>query len=152
VRPLLTTLLLLAGAVWVGGVLVIPLVTRAAWQTLPEGQRIAFFQRFGRLYGVVGAVSLVVAFSCAGVLLAGHPVDATLIASWVTGVLLVIATVVGVLQARQMTALRSAAAAAPDAEPRPRVTTAGRAATALRAVIAVLTLLLVIEGVLLATA
>ncbi|HEX5535154.1 MAG TPA: hypothetical protein VFX33_15545 [Actinomycetales bacterium] len=150
-RQLVTTLLLLAGAVWVGGVLVIPLVTRAAWQTLPDGLRIAFFQRFGRLYGMVAGVSLVLAFACAGVLLAGHPFDATLIAGCVTAVLLVIATVVGVLQARHMTALRSAAVRAPDQATRSRLTTAGGAATALRAVIAVLTLLLVIEGVLLAT-
>ncbi len=149
---LLATLLVLAGAVWVGGVLVIPLVNRAAWQTLTEGQRIAFFQRFGRLYGVVAAVSLAVAFSSAGALLAGHQVDATLIAGLVTAVLLVVATIIGVLQARHMTALRSAAARWQDAARRSRVATAGRAATALRAVIAVLTLLLVVEGVLLATA
>jgi hypothetical protein len=100
----------------------------------------------------VAGVSLAVAFACAGALLVGHEVDATLVAGCVTAVLLVIATVIGVLQARHVTAVRTTAVRSPGEAPRARVTTAGRAATALRAVIAVLTLLLVIEGVLLATA
>ena len=76
--------------------------------TLPPAERIAFFRGLGRSYGVVGGLSLLVALGTGAALLGGRTWSATLTITTLAAATLVVATVVGVVQARRMTRLRHA--------------------------------------------
>lgn len=110
----LVGLLVLAAAVWIGGFATLIVVTRATTRTLAPDTRITFFTALGRSYGLVAGIALVVASAIGAVLLFSQPWTVLSTAIVVTGVVLVCATVVGVIQARGMTRNRRRSLADPD--------------------------------------
>ena len=137
----------LASAIWVGGLVAIFVVARAASATLEPAQRVAFFRALGRAYGIVGCVALVVSLASGAALLGGHPWDGLLLASALVAVALLAATATGMAQARAMTRLRRRlVAASGGADLEARVRSGARLAAALRGAIAALTLALVVLG------
>lgn len=153
----LVTVFVVASSVWVGGSAVIVVVVRAARRTLAPAERVELFRALGRGYGIVGGIALALALGTGAVLVSDHPWDGPLIATAVVAGSLVIATAVGVVQARRMTRLRRAALQQPqDGAVRDGMAGAvrrgARTAAVLRTAIAVLTLALVVLGALLVTA
>jgi len=137
----------LAASIWVGGLVAIFVVARAASGTLEPAQRVEFFRALGRSYGIVGSVALLVALASGAVLLDGHPWDGLMVAAVVVAGALLLATVAGMAQARAMTRLRRQAVAQVGGEPLdPRVRKGAIVAAILRACIGVLTLALVVLG------
>ncbi len=104
--PLLTVELITA-SVWVGGMVCMAIVARAARGVLDETSQVAFFRSVGRRYGIVGTTSLLVAIA-AGIALSWPPASwsGAIVGALILAGLLVVATVVGMMQARAMTALR----------------------------------------------
>lgn len=151
VDTVLGGLLVLATAVWVGGLIALIVVARVARATLGPAERVAFFRRLGRVYGVVAAAALVLGLACGAVLLRDHRWDGVLIATTVAAAALVAATVVGVLQARLMTRLRQRALSSPgDPVLTDRVRRGARTAGILRGLIGILSFALLALGVVLA--
>jgi uncharacterized membrane protein len=140
----------LAASIWVGGLVAIVVVARAASATLEPAQRVAFFRALGRSYGVVGSVALLVALATGALLLRDHPWDGLLIATAVAAAALLVPTAVGIAQARAMTRLRRRALAEPSEAIDARVRRGAALAGALRGAIALFTLVLVVLGAALA--
>lgn len=146
------TVFTLASCIWIGGYVAIAVVARAATRTLNPGQRVDFFRALGRSYLRVGLPALVVALGTGAVLLDGHDWDGPVIAAVVVAACLVLSLVWGVVQARRMTRRRAAALAAPqDSRAAEDVRRGARGATALRAVIGLLSVALVVLGSVLAS-
>jgi uncharacterized membrane protein len=143
----------LAASIWVGGLVVIFVVARAASATLDPATRVAFFRSLGRRYGVVGSVALLVALATGALLLRGHPWDRLLIATAIVAGALLVAAVLGMAQARAMTRLRrQALSGAGSVGLTPRIRRGAALAGVLRGAIALLTLALVVLGAALASA
>ena len=139
--------LVVSAGVWLGSLLTMPVVARAASATLAPLDRVAFFRALGRAYLPVGGSALTLALLSGAVLLREREWDGLLVASAITAAALVGALALGVAQARRMTRLRQAAGAAPqDAGLGDRVRRGGRSAMALRALIGLLSLTLVALG------
>lgn len=136
----------LAASIWVGGLVAIFVVARAASASLEPAQRVAFFRELGRRYGIVGSIALVVALLCGAALLSGHPWDGLLVATAVAAGALLLATAAGMAQARAMTRLRRRALAEPSEAIEARVRRGAALAGALRGAIGLLTLALVVLG------
>lgn len=137
----------LASAIWVGGLVAIFVVARAASRTLEPAQRVEFFRALGRSYGIVGTVALLVALITGAVLLDGHPWDGLLVAATAVAGALLVATAAGMAQARAMTRLRRRAVAQVGGESLdPKVRRGALLAAILRACIGALTLALVVLG------
>ncbi len=92
-----------SAAIWVGGLVAIFVVARAASATLDAGQRIAFFRALGRAYGIVGGLALLVALASGAVLLDDHPWDGLLTATAIVAGCLLAVTVAGIAQTKAMT-------------------------------------------------
>jgi len=151
-RAILLGVFTLASCIWVGGYVAIAVVARVATRTLEPVQRVSFFHSLGRSYLLVGTPALVIALGTGGGLARGHVWDGTLLATVVVAAALVVSLIVGVVQARRMTRVRSAALAAPeDPSLTGRVRQGARDATVLRAAIGLLSLTLIALGCLLAT-
>jgi hypothetical protein len=143
--------LVLATAVWVGGLIAIFIVARVARRTLPPGERVAFFRGLGRAYGPVGGAALVIALGSGAALLSGRAWDGKLTVAAAVAACLVAVTAGGVAQARRMTRLRQKAIGNPgDAGLADRVRREALGTAVLRAAIAALSLALIALGVLLA--
>lgn len=144
----LTVILLLATAVWLGGFVAIAIVARVAARTLDPAARVDFFRALGRTYAVVGPAALVIAYAAGGVLLRGHPWDGVLVTTVAVAAALAAILAAGMVQARRMTRLRRRALD-PGADPAldARVRRAAVRAGALRAAIGALTLALLVLGV-----
>lgn len=141
------TVLVLATSVWVGGYVAIAVVARVASSSLNAADRIAFFRWLGRTYLPVGSAALICALLSGAVLLWGRPLDGLLVVTVTAALLLVVLLAVAVSQARAMTRVRAAALAAPnDATLSSQVLSGGRAAGALRALLGLLSLVLVVLG------
>ena len=140
---------MLAASVWVGSLVCLAIVSAAARGALDPSARVALFRRIGRLYGVVGTLSLVVAVSI-GLALAWPPSAFSAAVSLLFGLsaLLLLATVVGMLQARKMTIERQRLLRSPDdmVAAAERVRHGAAVALALRASIGLMTLLIVAVG------
>lgn len=136
---------LLAAMTWTGGMVAVTVATIAARHTLPPEQQVRFFRALGRRYGIASGVALAL-FAATGVGLAGEPSEWTGTETAVAALTAVVAglTVLGVLNARAVQRLRGQALERPDdAELAGRHRAAARTATALRALIAAVTLLTV---------
>lgn len=133
---------LVASSIWVGGLVAIFVVARAAEATLGPVQRIEFFRALGRRYGMVGGAALLVAIATGAVLLDDHPWEGMLVATALLAASLLGVTAIGMAQARRMTRLRRHSLTDPALAE--RVRHGALTATALRATIAVLTLALVV--------
>jgi uncharacterized membrane protein len=138
----LVALEVVAASIWVGGLVAIFVVARAASATLGPAERIAFFRALGRAYAIVGCLALLVALAVGAILLDGHPWDGLLIATVAVAAALLLALATGMAQARAMTRLRRRALAAPELGE--RVRRGAALAGALRGAIGVLTLTLVV--------
>ncbi len=148
----LAAVLVLATAVWIGGLVAIFVVAKVAHATLGPAERVAFFRGLGRAYGLAGGVALTVALASGAVLAATYRWDGQLTASAVVAAGLVGVTVAGVAQARRMTRLRQDALRAPGSpELAAKVRRGARNATVLRAAIATLSLALLALGTVIAT-
>ena len=151
-QAVLLGVLTLATSVWVGGNVTLAVVARVAKRTLEPANRVTFFRALGRSYLVVGAPALLVAIGAGAGLVTDRSWDGELAASVALAAALLVSLGVGVAQARRMTRLRAAALADPsDVRLTRRVQHGARAATALRAVIGLLSLALIALGSLLAT-
>ena len=147
-----TTVLVLAAAVWIGGLVAIFVVARVAHSTLGAAERVTFFRGLGRAYGPVGGAALAIALASGAVLAATHPWDGQLTASTAIAAGLVAVTTAGVAQARRMTRLRQAALSHPGSPGlSAKVRQGARNAAALRATIAALSLALLALGAVIAT-
>ena len=143
----LTAVLVLATAIWVGGLVAIFVVARVAHATLGVAERVAFFRGLGRVYGLDGGMALAIALASGAVLASTRHWDGQLIASTALAAGLVAVTVAGVAQARRMTRLRQDALRDPGRlEPAAQVRRSARRATVLRAAIAALSLALLTLG------
>ncbi|HTT94884.1 MAG TPA: hypothetical protein VMF55_09435 [Solirubrobacterales bacterium] len=137
----------LSAAIWIGGLVAIFVVARAASATLEPAQRVAFFRSLGRTYGLVGTAALLLALASGALLLHDHPWDGLLIATAIVAAALLLALGAGMAQARAMTRLRRRALAQPgDVGLDRRVHRGATLATFLRATIGLLTLTLVVLG------
>lgn len=142
----------LASCVWVGGYVAIAVVARVAARTLEPASRVAFFRALGRSYLFVGTPALLIAIGTGAALASQLPWDGVLVAAAVLAAALLVSLAAGVVQARQLTRLRVAALTDPsDSALARRVRHGARAATALRALIGLLSLALIALGSLLAT-
>ena len=98
---------LIAASIWVGGMVCLAIVAKAARGVLDESSQVAFFRAVGRRYGMVGTASLLIAIA-AGLALSWPPSSwsRTIDAAALLAGVLVVATIAGMMQARAMTALR----------------------------------------------
>lgn len=152
VEATLTAVLILASAVWLGGMVTIFVVARVATRTLPPASRVAFFRGLGRLHGVIGSVALVVAFGSGGALLHERAWDGLMAGTVAVAAGLACLTIVAIAQARAMTRLRDALLRDPsDDRLSAQVHQGARRAAVLRAAIGVCSVALVALGATLST-
>ena len=138
----------LASAIWIGGLVTIFVVARVASATLDPGHRVAFFRALGRTYGILGSGALLIALSSGALLLSQeHRWSDLAVAGAVVGIALLLATGLGMAQARTMTRLRRRALGEPN-DPRlaARVQRGAVLAGVLRGAIGALTLVLLLIG------
>ena len=138
--------LLLATSIWIGGFVAIAIVARVARHELDLPTRIAFFRRLGRRYLVVGGGSLAVALASGGSLLALGDWTPTKTVAVALGLTLALATVVGVIQARDLTRMRARNIVAQNAASVEGERSAVARAALLRASIGALTFALLAVG------
>lgn len=137
---------LLAACIWVGSLVCLALVANVARKVLDGPSQVTFFRAVGRRYGMVGTGSLLVAIG-AGLALTWPPASwsPTIDAAVALAGVLVLATAVGMIQARQMTTLRRQAMGAPDDQIVAGAVRRGRlVAGALRGLMALVTLAIVV--------
>jgi putative copper export protein len=131
---------LLAAAVWVGGFVAVGVVARVARRELEPSARVAFFRSLGRSYGKVGGSALVVAVLTGIALLAQRGWDREAGVAGILALALILSTLAGVAQAREMTRLRQRAVNGPlDAELSARIERGARQALIMRMAVGVLT-------------
>ena len=147
-RMAMIALGMLAACVWVGSLVCLAIVSAAARSVLDPSARVSLFRRIGRLYGVVGTGSLVVAIIM-GLALAWPPSGFPAAVSLLFGVsaLLLLATALGMLQARRMSIERQRLLDAPDDDDAAKRVRRGAAlALALRGSIGLVTLFIIAVG------
>jgi len=147
-RTVLIAIEMLAASIWVGSLVCLAVVANAARDALDPASRIALFRGVGRRYGIVGSGALIVAIAV-GAALAGRPSHwtAAVWAALMLSIALVVVAALGMAQARRMTVRRRQAVGVPGNDAVHRVVRSGAAvAAALRASIAVLTLVILVLG------
>lgn len=113
-QGILLGLLLVSSAIWLGGWVALIVIARSATATLKPADRIAFFRHFGVHYGTVSTTALVIGLFSGGILLLVGVWTPLSTAMATVAVVLVIALLVGVVQARRMTRLRRALHSTPE--------------------------------------
>jgi hypothetical protein len=95
---------MLAASIWTGSLVCLAVVSAAARRVLDGPSRVALFRRIGRVYGILGSASLLVAI-VAGLALAWplSQLTGAQTALFALAGLLVILTAAGMFQARRMT-------------------------------------------------
>ena len=145
-------LLVVSTSVWLGGYVAIAVVARASAASLGRSARVGFFRALGRAYLPVGSAALVLGLVSGAVLLSSRAVDGLAIAAIITAGLLVLLLAVAVGQARGMTRLRQRSVATPgDGELAYAALRGATLATSLRALLGLLSLVLVVLGCLMAS-
>lgn len=140
-RLVLLAVTILGGAVWIGGMVTVTIVSRTSRTVLAPRDRVTLFKAFGpRVYAVTGGAAATAAV-CGLVLLLARGWDGLATAIVAVVVLLAVMLLLGVRQARAMRRLRLAAQQRPD-DPAAQgaVTSASRRAGLLRSSLGVLTL------------
>jgi len=145
---LLVAIELIAVSIWVGGMVCLVVVAKVARDVLDGSSQMVFFRSMGRRYSVVGTTSLLVAIA-AGLVLSwsslspSRTIDATVALAGV----LVVATIIGMRQARAMTSLRRILIAnQSDGSMANSLRRGRRLANALRGLMALITFAIVILG------
>jgi len=134
---------ILAASIWIGGYVAVVFVTRIARRRLTPADQIAFFKDFGKTWGIVATSALLVALASGAVLTADHGWTTTATAAAVVAGVLIATTFLGMRQARRISALRSELLDhATDTEKQDRVKAAALRAAQLRALLGILTLIL----------
>lgn len=152
VQSILLAVLVSATSVWLGGYVAIVVVARAATATLESAGRVALFRSLGRSYLWVGSPALLIALATGAILLREHALDTLLITAIVLAAVLVALLAVAVAQARRMSRLRHhALEAGEDAHLTARIRRGGHLAGILRAMLGILTVVLVLLGAFLAS-
>lgn len=144
-------LLLLATSVWIGGWFSLIVISRTTTATLSAPDRVAFFRRFGKVYGIQSSIALVVALLFGLLLLLGMPWTA--LSTWcvVLSAVLVLALIAGILQARSQRVLRQRLLRSPGEEGealRAKIAAGGRSAILLRTSLGVFSVAILVLGVL----
>lgn len=149
-RVVLITILLLATCVWIGGWSALVVVARSTTATLSASARVDFFRHFGRVYGTVSTIALVIGLVCGGILLIARDWTGLSTAIVVLAVVLLLILGWGVLQARSLTRMRRALhSGEADADLAVRVSRRARAASVLRAMIGVLSVAVMVLAIIL---
>lgn len=147
VHAVLLGVFFLSASIWTGGYTTLPIIARVATKELDPAARITFFRTLGRVHGTIGTIALIVALASGAGLMSQIAWGVT---AWVTaaiGIVLVLALLVGMAQAREMTRLRRRLVENPDDQALSgRVARGARRATVLRAGLGVLTLALICLG------
>ncbi|WP_148302187.1 hypothetical protein [Tomitella biformata] len=138
-------ILVLAGSIWIGGMVAVLLVARVSSRTLDPASRVAFFRAFGRVYGIFASVDLLIGLIAGAVLLGAATWTGESTALAVVAALLVSSLAWGIVQARQLTRLRHAAAESEDQDARAQVAGRATAAALLRGGIGVFSLALFVQ-------
>ena len=137
---------ILSASVWIGSLVCLAVVSRAARTVLDGPGQVAFFRAVGRRYALVGTGSLLVAIGT-GLTMSWPPPtwSATIDAAVALAGLLVLATAAGMAQARAMATLRRRAMSSPaNLAARAAARRGRRVATALRLLMAADTLAVVV--------
>jgi hypothetical protein len=140
-RTVLIAAVMLGASIWVGSLVCLAVVSAASRAVLDGSSRVALFRGIGRLYGVVGPCSLLIAVG-AGLALAWPLSERSGTVAVVFGLasVLVVCTGAGMLQARRMTIRRRALMEAPRDPDAARAVRRGAVlAGALRASLALMT-------------
>jgi hypothetical protein len=139
---------MLAASVWVGSLVCLAVVSSAARRVLDGPSRVALFRRVGRVYGIVGTASLLVAIGT-GLALAWplSRVTGALAVVFALAGSLVLLTAAGMIQARRMTIHRQRLLRAPQDRLAARTVHKGATmAGALRGSLGAVTLVIVALG------
>jgi hypothetical protein len=106
-NPALIAIELIASSIWVGSLVCLVVVSRAASTSIDPDARVALFRALGQRYGFVGSVALLTAIGV-GLAMAWPPVrwSNPLSASVALAGILVVLTMFGVRQARAMSRIR----------------------------------------------
>lgn len=143
--------LVLAAAVWVGGIVTLIIVAQVTTRTLEPSNRVAFFRALGKMYGIVAGTALAVALGTGAALVYDRFDEGPVVASGVVTAALVLFLAVGIVQARRMTRLRERALhATEDTALAARLRRDAGWAGALRTLIGLLSLALLALGVVIA--
>ncbi len=110
----LGALLFASAAVWLGGLVTLTVVAVSAQRTLGPDARVRFLRDLGRRYLPVGVTALAVSLGSGLALLLRRPWTPASALALLLGLVLAAALAAGVVQARQMSALRAQAAIHPD--------------------------------------
>lgn len=102
---MLATIFAMAAGVWVGGLVTVTLVVVSS-RTMGSG-RVALFRSFGRKFAVFFGVNALIVVAPSVILAVSEPRPLATAAA-LLAIVLLLATAIGILQARRMTALRSA--------------------------------------------
>jgi hypothetical protein len=147
-RTVLIAIVMLGASVWVGSLVCLAVVSAASRAVLDGPARVALFRGIGRLYGVVGPSSLLIAIG--GGLALAWPLSersGTVAAVFGLAGLLVVCTGAGMVQARRMTTRRRELLQSPGDPVAARAVRRGAAlAGALRASLGVMTLVIIGVG------
>lgn len=144
----LSGFLVLAAAVWVGGIVTLIIVARVTTRTLESSDRVAFFRALGRTYAIVAGTALAVALGTGAALVHDRFGEGPVVASAAVAAALVLFLAVGIVQARRLTRLRGRALHRPeDTALAARLRRDAGWAGALRTLIGLLSLALLALGV-----
>jgi hypothetical protein len=106
---ILASLLVVGTAAWVGELATVLAIVLSARGTVDDRGRVALFRSFGRVFTLLFGLTALVVFG-AGIALGFAAPGPLVVSVIVLGGCLIVATVVGILQARRMTRLRGALA------------------------------------------
>lgn len=153
-NAVLSVVLILASAVWIGGYVAVAVVAIVSSKTLEPSQRVTFFKRFGRVYLRVAGSALVIMYVTGWALLAQIPWSGELVRITAASAALLLILIAGIIQARNLTKLRTQALQTPENQQESQallqtIKRRARAATILRTLIGLITVVLVIEATML---
>lgn len=138
---LLTFVLIVSAAIWIGGVITVIVLALVSKRTLNDEARVELFRTFGRTYLIVAGLALAVTAVIGWTFLARLEWSTELTRMAFASTLLVVVLIAGVIQARNQTQLRAQLVAAPeDTALANKVQSRAIAATVLRTLIILITI------------
>lgn len=135
VHLILLAVLLVGAAMWLGGMVAVTMLAVISKRALDPKSRAALFRRFARSYFPVFGGALVVGAIAGFIMLIDRGWDGIAWAITIVTIVILIALVFGVIQARAMTRLRARAAELGDSVPADlarQISRQGRSAAVLR--------------------